>query len=145
MIAFTVIGQAQPAGTKRSFPFRRDGGTLGVRVTDANPKAAGWKREVALAAREVATGTALLAGPLVLEATFFRPRPKAHLGARGLRPSAPARPITSPDLLKTARALEDALKGVVYRDDAAIVEEHLSKHYGEPQRVEVTIRRLEAE
>ena len=117
MIVFTVIGQAQPAGSKRAFPFRREGGTLGVRVTDANPKSADWKLQVALAAREVATGT-LLEGPLVLEATFFRPRPKAHfrqdgeLSKAGLASLAPE---TKPDLTELVRATEDSLRGSLAR------------------------------
>jgi len=37
------------------------------------------------------------------------------------------------------RAVEDALKGVVYVDDAQIVSELLDKRWGEPARVEVVI------
>ena len=46
-------------------------------------------------------------------------------------------------MLKLARAVEDALTGIVWRDDAQIVDEQLSKVYGEPARVEVDVAELE--
>ena len=70
-------------------------------------------------------------------------RPKGHFGKRGLLPSAPIAPIVKPDLLKLARAVEDALSGLVYKDDAQIVREILDKHYGEPARVEIGLYRLD--
>jgi Holliday junction resolvase RusA-like endonuclease len=42
-------------------------------------------------------------------------------------------------VLKLARAVEDALTGVVWRDDAEIVAEGLAKLYGTPERVEISI------
>jgi Holliday junction resolvase RusA-like endonuclease len=140
-IPSTVIGQAQPAGSKRAFPFRRAGGALGVRVTDDNPRSSDWKQQVALAAREVATGT-LLEGPLVLHATFYRPRPKGHftrtgkLTKAGLAAIAPA---TKPDLTKLVRAAEDALRRVLWRDDAQVVRQVNEKRWGEPARVEIAV------
>jgi Holliday junction resolvase RusA-like endonuclease len=86
-------------------------------------------------------GRELLEGPLVLEFVFFRPRPAAHFGRRGLRPSAPEFPTTRPDVLKLARAVKDALTGVVWRDDAQVVDERLAKRFEEPARVEVRVRR----
>lgn len=41
------------------------------------------------------------------------------------------RPVKRPDVLKLARAAEDALTGVLWLDDAQIVEERLSKVYGD--------------
>lgn len=142
MISFTVLGVPQTAGSKRAFPFRRPGGSLGVRVTDDNPKGREWKNAVAWAAREVFRGP-LLEGPLVLRIVFVLPRPKGHFGKRGLLDSAPARPTTKPDLLKRARAIEDSLNGIVWRDDAQIVEEVLGKFYGEPARAEVAVSALQ--
>ena len=145
VISFVVIGQAQPAGSKSAYPFRRNGGTLGVRVTDANPKAADWKVLVANAAREVSTGT-LLEGPLVFEATFFRPRPKAHFRQNGELSKAglaSLAPDTKPDLTKLIRAAEDSLRGVLWRDDSQVVEQVTAKRWGEPARVEIAVRALE--
>ena len=47
-------------------------------------------------------------------------------------------------MLKLARAVEDAMSGVVYRDDAQVVTEVLRKRYGEPARAEVAIRPCDA-
>jgi Holliday junction resolvase RusA-like endonuclease len=48
-------------------------------------------------------------------------------------------------VLKLARAVEDALTGVLWRDDAQIAIEQLSKHYAErdePERVRVRVEAL---
>lgn len=137
----TVFGTAEPAGSKRA--FHRPG--LGVRVVDANPKSREWKSLVAQEAGKVATG--LLEGPLLLEATFYRPRPASHFGSGRnsgiVKPSAPAFPDTRPDTTKLLRAIEDALQGVWYRDDAQIVTQVVRKLWGETAKVEMRVESLE--
>jgi Holliday junction resolvase RusA-like endonuclease len=133
-LAFTVYGLAQPAGSKRAFIV---GGR--AHVTDANRKSRPWKEQVALAAGQAMQARALLNGPVEVRFTFYRPRPAGHFGKRGLKPSSPAFPATKPDLLKLARGVEDAMTGVIYRDDAQIVTEHLAKVFGEPARIEITV------
>lgn len=141
VIEFRVVGKPQPAGSKRAVPIRtkagvivRDGRVL-TRVIDANPNSAEWKQQVSSAAR-AAVGDAfeLLTGPLGLSLEFFSPRPKSHYGtgrrAGVLKQSAPRFPTSKPDLLKLARGVEDALTGVLYRDDSQIVIERLKKQYG---------------
>lgn len=138
-----VYGTASPAGSKRVVPA---GGRPGGRplVVDASRGAAAWKRTVAQEAGAAMQGRRLLEGPLAVTFTFVAARPKGHFGTRGLRPSAPSRPTTRPDVLKLARAVEDALTGIVWRDDAQIVDERLTKVYGEPARVEVEVAQLAA-
>lgn len=140
-ITFTVVGAPQTAGSKRAFPFRRRDGSLGVSVTDDNAKSQNWKRSVSVEARLAYDGP-LLEGALSVLFVFYRPRPKGHFGAKGLKPSAEPYPITRPDVLKLARATEDALTGVIWRDDAQIVSERISKRWGEPARCEVTVEVL---
>lgn len=136
----TVYGNAEPAGSKRAF-YRP---SLGVRVVDANPKSREWKNLVAQAAGHIANG--LLEGPLLLEATFYRPRPSSHYGSGRnktvIKDSAPAFPIVRPDTTKLLRAIEDALKGVWYRDDAQIVDQIVKKRWGTPARVEMKVMQL---
>lgn len=143
MIRFTVYGECQPAGSKRA--FMRPGMKFPV-VVDDNPNSKGWKRQIAAAAGALMQGRALLDGPLSITVTFYRPRPKGHFGsgrnAGSLRASAPTHPVTKPDLLKLARAVEDALTGIVYRDDSQICEETLRKEFGEPARVEIAVGEL---
>jgi Holliday junction resolvase RusA-like endonuclease len=145
-LTFTVNGVAQPAGSKRAFLNRK---TKRMMVADSNPKARPWKAEVADAARlamlaqAVTPNGTLVDGPLALDLTFVVPRPKGHFGVKGVRPSAPAFPTVRPDVLKLARGVEDALTGIVWRDDAQIVSEQLHKIYGEPARVIVRVVRLQ--
>lgn len=145
MISFTVHGHPQPAGSKRGFYNHK---TQRVIITDDAKKSRPWKAVVSDAAAEAMQGAALLDGPLMLGLEFYFPRPKGHYGtgrnAGIVKTSAPAIPTVKPDLLKLARAVEDALTGIVYRDDAQIAREILDKFYGEPARVEIRVRRLDA-
>lgn len=161
MIGFTVYGQPAPAGSK-TIGRGKAGQTF---VRDSSKRSYPWKRDVAQAAGIAMRGAPLLDGPLGLILTFYVPRPKGHYGSVKckvcggdppgrteccdgvgrvfrLRPSAPEFPTVKPDVLKLARAVEDALSGVVYRDDAQIVSEALQKIYGEPARCEVRVVRI---
>jgi Holliday junction resolvase RusA-like endonuclease len=141
MIEFTCYGTPAPAGSKRGFYNAK---ARRVIVTDDSVRSRPWKAQVADAAAQAMNGRSLLDGPLMLGLEFHIPRPKGHYGKRGLRPSAPPIPTVKPDLLKLARAVEDALSGIVYRDDAQIAREILDKFYGEPARVEIRVRQLDA-
>ena len=135
----TVYGSAKPAGSKRAFVI---GGK--ARITDANKNSKPWKMQVAQHAGEAmqTEGTALFDGPLRVVFTFYVARPKGHFKKDGTLSAAGRRqpyPAVKPDVLKLARGVEDALSGVVYRDDAQIVDEHLKKRYGTPERVEIEV------
>lgn len=134
-IDLVVYGQPAPAGSKTA-GTTKDGR---VYLRDASKGAAAWKRAVAQAAGERMNGHELLSGPLTLAADFYLPRPKSHYGKRGLRPSAPAHHLTVPDATKMLRAVEDSLQGIVYRNDSQIVQQTVTKQYGEPARVEIRI------
>lgn len=141
-IAFTALGLPKPAGSKR--PFKRKDGSLGVR--DACDQTKSWQWVVASAAREAYYGPGLYEGAISISAYFHFPRPDGHYGkgrnAGKLKPSAPEFKTTAPDSTKLFRAIEDAMEGVVYKNDAQVVEQRVSKHYGEPARVEVIIQTL---
>jgi Holliday junction resolvase RusA-like endonuclease len=138
LISFTVYGRPQPAGSKRAFKLP-SGQTV---VTDANKNAKPWKQEVASAAAGLTDE--LLQGPLDLEVVFYLQRPRGHFGqgrnAGIIKPSAPEFPTTKPDATKMLRAIEDALTGVLWRDDAQIVRQVVEKRYGAPERAEIAIR-----
>lgn len=140
MIRLVVYGNPAPAGSKRAFQHRHTGRIV---VTDDSKRSRPWKQEIAGRASEEMRGRPLLRGPIAVELTFYLPRPKGHHGKHGVRRSAPAFPIVRPDIDKLSRAVLDALSGVVYADDAQIVEKTARKRYGEPARVEITIRELE--
>lgn len=129
-VHFTVPGIAAPAGSKKGFYNKKAGRVI---ITDDSKRSRPWKAQVSEAAIEAMHGGELLDGPLLLEITFWMPRPKGHFGsgknAAVVRASAPWAPTVKPDLLKLARAVEDALTGIVYRDDAQVITEILQKAY----------------
>lgn len=136
MIKFTVFGKPQPAGSKRAFIVAGQ-----ARVTDANSKAKPWKQEVAAVAASSMQDAKLFEGPLQLHVTFYRPRPKGHFCKRGLSGNGlrSEYPTTKPDATKLLRGLEDACTGIIWRDDAQIVRQFVSKVWGEPARAEVEV------
>lgn len=151
MISFFVPGLAQPAGSKRAFVLpnsihQKPTGKWTGRsiVTDANPKSKDWKIQVRLLAKDFAPKEGLLSGPLKVSFVFQRQRPKGHwlpsgeLNATGRRTPYPT---TKPDALKLARAVEDSLTGLIYIDDAQIVDESLKKVWGVPG-VWITIQEM---
>lgn len=141
LVRFFAVGQPQPAGSKRAFRNPRSGRIL---VTDDNKRSKPWQAIVASAGAEQMGAEFLISIPsLEVDLDFIVPRPKGHYGtgrnAALLKPSAPAFPAVKPDVLKLARSVEDALTGVVWRDDAQIVTERLTKRYGSPAGVRVTV------
>lgn len=60
------------------------------------------------------------------------------------RPSAPHYPAVKPDATKLVRAVEDALTGICWRDDAQIVNQDVRKRYADTgsARVEIAITSL---
>jgi Holliday junction resolvase RusA-like endonuclease len=135
-VRIVAYGIAAPGGSK-TIGRNRHGGTW---IRDASKRSGDWKRTVAQAAGGVMAERELLEGALELRVVFHLPRPRGHYGKRGLRPSAPGWPTARPDTTKLLRAVEDALTGIVWRDDAQIVRQHAEKRYAESvARVEVEV------
>jgi Holliday junction resolvase RusA-like endonuclease len=143
MIEFTVLGPPAPAGSKQAFV--RGGKAI---VTDASKRSRPWKSRVAAAAQDAMNGREPLEGALYLRLSFGVKRPVKHyrkdgeLGAEGARRPWPS---VRPDAIKLGRAIEDALTGIVWRDDAQIVLEALSKHYANAEGVIIQVLELPAE
>lgn len=150
-LSFTVLGRPQPAGSKRAYVHPKTGRAI---VTDASPRSKPWKQEVAAAAREAVcrefgeVERPPFQGPVELTVTFFRQRPKGHFGsgrnAGVVKQGADAFPVSKPDATKLLRGVEDALTSVVWRDDAQVVDQHVFKRFGAPERAEVVVRALPA-
>jgi Holliday junction resolvase RusA-like endonuclease len=90
-------------------------------ITSANPRARGWQQLVAEQAQTVAQD-GLFQGPVVLTVTFHLPRPQSL-------PKRQVHHTKKPDLDKLVRNTKDALKGVLYGDDAQVVDLHARKTY----------------
>jgi Holliday junction resolvase RusA-like endonuclease len=142
-ITFFVAGVPKPAGSKRGFYIAK---LKRVVITDANPNSADWKTDVKHTAQENFDGE-LWDCPIDLRLKFVILRPRSHYrtgkNAHLLRESAPKRPTAKPDALKLARGVEDALTKIIWVDDSQIVDEHLSKVFGERPGVEIEIKECE--
>jgi Holliday junction resolvase RusA-like endonuclease len=146
-LSFFVPGLPAPGGSKRAFIPK--GWTRPVLTDMGGKKNKDWRASVALAAyhamndASTRTGQPLFDGALIFTATFVMPRLKGHFNSRGqLKANAPVWVITRPDTLKLARSTEDALTGVVWRDDSQIAIEHLERIYGEKTGAEIKIETL---
>lgn len=137
MISFIVYGLPRPQGSKRHVG-------RGIMV-ESSKHVKDWRAGVASAARE-AYGGDLLNGPVSLHVRFLFPRPRSDYGtgknATKLRSSAPLRMTKKPDVSKLVRAVEDALTGVLWRDDSQVCDLHAGKGYGEPARCVISVEEV---
>lgn len=133
-LAFTVPGVPAPQGSKNPW-----GG-------EANARTRPWRAAVSAEAALHWGGRPLLGGPVEVAVQFAFPRPKAHYGtgrnANKLKDSAPEFVTKAPDLDKLARAIGDALTGIVYRDDAQIARLEVEKVYGHSAGAQIEVRAL---
>lgn len=119
-IDFTVPGTPIAKGNMRQAPNHG-------RLYDATKGTAQWARAVGYVARAAMAQARMqpFDGPVVLTCRFVFERPRSHYGtgrnANKLRPSAPAHHTVRPDLDKLVRNVKDAIKRVVWRDDAQVI------------------------
>ena len=152
-----VVGEPVTQGSKRSYvprhpstgqPYYKNGRIVSAVVEDNKEALASWRSLVADAARKHVGGCPHFerGSPLHLAIAFLKPRLKGHFGtgrnAGRLKSSAPDYPTTKPDLLKLARAVEDAMTGIVYVDDSQIVRESLEKLYSNTWGAIVTVSEM---
>lgn len=130
MIKFTVYGDAVPKARARTVRTKS-----GIPVSYTPKKTESWEKKIYLAALEHRPEQ-LLDGPLALEATFYRVKPKSK-GKKELYPD------TKPDLDNLAKSVTDALEGLLYTNDSRFVDKILKKRYGDPPRVEIRIWPME--
>ncbi len=156
-ITFVVFGKPMTQGSTRTVPvkdgkggFRKrpDGRLMLIPIHDKGKELKAWRQEVASAARKAYSGP-LLIGAVAVVFIFERPRPKGHYGtgrnAGTIKASAPSHPTTKPDTVKLARAVEDALTGVLWGDDAQVCGHELYKSWGDCYRLSVTVEALESQ
>jgi Holliday junction resolvase RusA-like endonuclease len=139
-IAFIVpaVPVAQPRQRHRVVP---SGGRPFVQnFTPAKHPVQAFKASVRLAARDAYQGPPL-DGPVGIVVVFAMPRPGRLMWKK--RPMPRCLHVSKPDLDNLAKAVKDALTGLLWRDDAQIAHANLSKVYasGEEQpsvRIEVS-------
>lgn len=143
-ISFFVAGIPRTAGSKDYKGPNKRGTAI---IVDSSGRAgAAWKQTVAAIARSKYMGR-LLVGPLELNVIFWMPRPQRHFGAKGkLRHNAPRYPLANPDRTKMLRSLEDALTGILWKDDSQVVSGATDKRYataGTETGASVSVREIE--
>lgn len=126
-IQFTVYGLPVAQGSKK---------VIGKNVIEmADARLRSWRQDVASTARAAMEGASPYIEPVDVRLMFWLPRPQNHFGtgrnAEKLKASAPIAPAVHPDLDKLARAVLDALTGIVFRDDKQVVGMTLSKLYAQ--------------
>lgn len=129
-----VPGKPQPKGSTRAFMMR--GRPI---VTSDNSAVKPWHRAIGMAFR-AAGGPAEAPRRLArVRMIFYLERPAQHFtgknAARGtLRADVPLFPGRKPDVDKLVRAVLDALKGLAYEDDAAVVGIDATKEWSQDHR-----------
>jgi Holliday junction resolvase RusA-like endonuclease len=120
-LTFRVVGTAIPKGSLK--PFLPKGWHYPI-VRHDNPKTTGWHQLVRAEAQRLAPDV-LFAGPIAVAMVFRLPRPASL-------PKRRQHHTNKPDLDKLARGVLDALTGVLYADDKAVVDLHVKKLYAPP-------------
>lgn len=161
VVAFVVVGEAKPAGSKtsgvayrkdkatgRPVPVTKDGKIQTFTKDSSGAAGKSWRNDVTAAGLRYRRTDEPLDCRLAMEMTFVVPYKPADYSKRDgrLRDSIRVAPHVRPDALKLGRAVEDALATILYTDDARITEErlrkvHVAKDAG-PQRCEVRLWRL---
>jgi crossover junction endodeoxyribonuclease RusA len=125
MISFFVPGLAAAQGSKRHVGKGR--------MIEMSKRLGPWRNDVGREASIAMRGRELVYGPVAVRLAFHFPRPKGHFGSgrnsSNVKESAPRRHITTPDLDKLQRAINDAMTGIVWKDDSQVWKVEACKVY----------------
>jgi crossover junction endodeoxyribonuclease RusA len=113
---FTVVGRPAPQGSKSY---------LGKGCfKEQSPYVKAWRNDVRNAAMAAFGDAQAVTGPVFTSVTFLFARPKVHyVGSnpdKPLKASAPFWHTSAPDRDKLERATNDALTGVIWKDDSQV-------------------------
>ena len=142
-LEFTCYARPEPQGSSRGFVMK---GTWGrkdrVVITSANKKLKPYRQELTNTVSVMLSERGLerpLAGkhiPVMLDFIFYFQKP----------PSIPKKRtelVVKPDLDKICRSTIDSLTGLLYLDDAQVVQFTARKAYGIPERAEISVTILD--
>lgn len=135
-IEFFVSGEPQQAGSKKWVPRKGRPGARPI-IIDDNPDAAMWMNIVGSYARVAMNRRKPWTGPLEFDMRFYMPRPRTVTKEKRLYPTV------APDTTKLVRCAEDALKKIVWIDDAQVVSQRAVKVYADDHKpgVHIIVRR----
>lgn len=114
----------------------------GVRLYDPK-KTADYKKYV----RETAAlqwEHGILEGALHVKLNVYRPIQKSDSKKNKMKKDKGIiRPVVTPDATNYAKGIEDALNGIIWKDDSQIVDLHVSKFYSEQPRIELEVNMID--
>jgi Holliday junction resolvase RusA-like endonuclease len=108
-------------------------------------KSKAYKNMVSLSGRAQMGGKEPVDGALAVSICIFRSIPKSFTKAkRAAALSGKLRPTTRPDMSNYIKGIEDALNGIVWKDDSCIVGycEPFGKWYSDDPRAEVIVSKI---
>lgn len=106
------------------------------------PKVKKFKEQLGQLARSQYKGDPL-DGMLAVEITFYRQvQQSLSKIERARRLSGEHRPTVKPDLDNYVKSTLDALNGILWTDDAHIVDLHAHKYYSDDPHIEITVTEL---
>lgn len=136
VITFEIPGEVVAQGRPRA--TRRGGG---VRMYDP-PKSAAYKKHVAEVGKKHAPSEPL-EQPLMVKINIYRQYLKSWTKKQRQDAEGGALlPVTRPDLSNYCKGIEDALNGIIWKDDSQIVSLTLEKHYAERSYAFIEIQTL---
>lgn len=106
-------------------------------MVESSKKLKPWRQQVTDTALALNVPPLPDGAPVAMVADFYFARPRS-VSIKKRRAMT-----VKPDVDKLLRAIFDSCKGVLYADDANVVDAHPRKHYaalGEPERVEIQIQ-----
>lgn len=135
-IYFVVHGEPK---SKLRPQFRRMGGF----VSTYTPKKTKLAEDHIMVIASQHIPNTLITGPILLSVRAYRSPLKSFSKKKlAMALSGEMRPITKPDLDNYVKLVKDALNGLIWKDDAQVIEflPGTGKYYGDPPRVEIRIR-----
>ncbi|MED3732535.1 RusA family crossover junction endodeoxyribonuclease [Geobacillus stearothermophilus] len=137
MIKFIVYGEPVAQGRPRAT-------TVNGRVRMYDPKKSrDFKHYLKLAASKHRPEK-LLKGPISLVVKVYKPTLKSFSKKKKAAAEAgQLRPTTKPDVSNYLKLIEDALTGVIWKDDSQIIDCSISKYYSETPRTEIQIKEMD--
>ncbi len=135
-VSFVVFGTARPKGSHQPFLHRV---TKQIIMKPASAGLRSWEAAIRTEAQKLAANGVFFTSAVRVIVTFTFARPKSVSTKRR------SYMTVAPDLDKTCRAVFDPLTGVLWKDDAQVVELIARKVYGatdEPSKAVITITEL---
>jgi Holliday junction resolvase RusA-like endonuclease len=133
MIKFTVYGEPTAQGRPR-------GSVQNGKIRMYDPaKSADYKKYVGLIASQHRPSE-LITTAVSLTVKVYRPIPKLSKIKHRQAVEGSLRPVSKPDLSNYIKGVEDAIEGILLKNDSQVIDYGQSgKWYGEVPRIEITI------